>query len=45
MKTVKNRTGRFSRFRRNERKSNRNEGKWPDWKKDPRVAKYVSLLK
>ncbi|MCF8112209.1 MAG: hypothetical protein K9J85_12085 [Desulfobacteraceae bacterium] len=45
MKTNKNRTGRFRRFLSNERKSSRNEGKWPDWKKDPRVAKYVSLLK
>ncbi|MFP4193554.1 MAG: hypothetical protein ACLFMN_00235 [Desulfobacterales bacterium] len=45
MKSNKIRARRFRRFRRNERRSGRQEGKWPDWKKDPRIAKYVSLLK
>ncbi|MBS3732190.1 MAG: hypothetical protein KGY42_04715 [Desulfobacterales bacterium] len=45
MKLRRNRTRKFRSLLRNERKNAQRGQKWPDWKKDVRVAKYVSLLK
>ncbi|MFP3980342.1 MAG: hypothetical protein ACLFUY_03025 [Desulfobacterales bacterium] len=45
MKLRRNRTRKFRNFWRNERKNTQRGQKWPDWKKDVRVARYVSLLK
>ncbi|MBS3809186.1 MAG: hypothetical protein KGY38_03400 [Desulfobacterales bacterium] len=45
MKLRKTRTRKIRNFRHNERKSTQRAEKWPDWKKDVQVARYVSLLK